>query len=145
MPMRPRLIRIFLIATLLAGHSVGAESKMPQELICRLPADPKAVDQAVFLEFCADLAQRLGAELLLNQAPDLSAKSRDRTIFVLEIAVRSGSSLKLDFAFGSAQAWRAGNEVRYDDLGFDVMDATINAKTIARLTDTLVGLSAGNN
>lgn len=143
--MRPEIIKILVIATLLVAHPIGADSKMPQELICRLPADATAVDPAVFLEFCTNLSQRLGAALLLNQAPELGAKSGNRTIFVLDIAVKSGSALKLEFAFGSTQAWQAGHEVRYDDLGFDVMDATINATTIARLADTLISLSAVND
>ena len=46
---------------------------------------------------------------------------------------------------GPADAWQAGTEVRYDDLGFDVMDAVIDETTISRLADTLVGLSTAQN
>lgn len=144
MPMKSGLVKIFLVATLLMAHPIGAES-MHQELICRLPADTGAVDSVVLLAFCTNLSHRLNATLLLNQAPELGAKSLDRTIFVLDISVKSDSALKLAYAFGSTEAWQTGAEVRYDDLGFDVMDATINETTIGRLADTLVGLSAVQN
>ena len=145
MPMKSALVEIFLVATLLTAHPVGAESPMPQELICRLPADTGAVDPAVLLAFCKNLSQRLNATLLLDQAPELGAKSLDRTIFVLDISVKSDSALKLAYAFGSTEAWQTGAEIRYDDLGFDVMDAGIDATTIGRLADTLVGLSAARD
>ena len=118
---------------------------MPQELICRLPADTGEVDPAVLLAFCTDLSQRLNATLLLDQAPDLGAKSLDRTRFVLDVSVKSAATLKLAYAFGSTEAWQTGAEVRFDDLGFNVMDATLNETTISRLADTLVGLSAAQN
>lgn len=115
---------------------------MPQELICRLPTDPGAVDPGVLLEFCTRLSHSLNARLLLDQAPNLAENSLDRTIHVLDISVKSASALKIGYAFGSTQAWRTATEVRYDDLGFDVMDAAINETTIGRLADTLMSLSA---
>ena len=137
-----RLLKTFLVTSLLLAHPIGAENTMPQELICRLPIDLGAVDPGVLLEFCARLSDRLDARLLLDQAPDLGENSVDRTIFVLDISVKSASALKIGYAFGSTQAWQTGAEVRYDDLGFDVMDAAINETTIGRLADTLMSLSA---
>ena len=141
MTIKSRLLKNFLVATLLFAHPIGAKNTMPQELICRLPADPSAVDPGVLLEFCTRLSHRLDARLLLDQSPDLGENSPDRTIFVLDILVKSASSLKIGYAFGSTQAWQTGAEVRYDDLGFDVMDAAINETTIGRLADTLMSLS----
>lgn len=133
------------VAAFLMAHPVGAQSIMPQELICRLPADSGAVDPAVLLGFCNDLSQRLNATLVVDQAPETGAKSLNRTIFVLDISVMSASALKLVYAFGSTEAWQNGTEIRYDDLGFDVMDAAIDKTTISRLTETLVGLSTAQD
>jgi len=142
MVMKSGLAKLFLGAMLLMANPIGAESAMPQELVCRFSADTGEVDPAVLVEFCTNLSRRLQATLLINQAPDLSANSPLREIYVLDIAVTSASTLKITYAFGSTQAWQAGNESRYDDLGFDVMDAKINETTIGRLTDTLLSLSA---
>ena len=140
--MKSGLAKLFLAAMLLMANPVGAESAMRQELICRFSPDTGAVDPAVLVEFCTNLSRRLEATLLINQAPDLSTNSPSRKIYVVDIAVTSASTLKIAYAFGSTQAWQAGNETRYDDLGFDVMDATINETTIGRLTDTLLNLAA---
>ena len=114
---------------------------MTPELFCRLPADPGSVDPAVLLGFCADLSQRLQAKLLLNQAPEFQRHSQGRTIYAVDVFVTSASALKISYAFGSAQAWQKGEEMRYDDLGFDVMDAGITDTTIGALADTLMNLS----
>ena len=143
--MKSGLLQSLFVTSLIMAQPTGAQNTMPDELICRLPADPGAIDPAVFLAFCTDLSKRLNATLLLDQAPETGAKSHNRTIFVLDISVKSASALKLAYAFGPADAWQAGTEVRYDDLGFDVMDAVIDETTISRLADTLVGLSTAQN
>ena len=142
MPKKSTLLKKLLVAFLLLACPVVAKHTMPQELICRFPTDPGAVEPGVLLEFCARLSHSLDAKLLLNQAPDLAENSLDRTIFVLDISVKSASALKIVYAFGSTQAWRTATEARYDDLGFDVMDGAINETTIGPLADTLINLSA---
>jgi len=142
MPRKSRLLKKILVATLVLAYPVAAKNTMPQELICRLPTDPGAVDPKVLLELCATLSHSLDAKILFDQAPNLAENSVDRTIYVLDISVKSASALKIVYAFGSTQAWRTATEVRYDDLGFDVMDGVINETTIGHLADTLKGLSA---
>ena len=142
MPRKSRLLKKILVATLVLAYPVAAKNTMPQELICRLPTDSGAVDPKVLLELCATLSHSLDAKILFDQAPNLAENSVDRTIYVLDISVRSASALKIVYAFGSTQAWRTATEVRYDDLGFDVMDGAINETTIGPLADTLINLTA---